>query len=89
MTDKEDLSVERRRRGRFYVADENYWEVTGNSYDTYGEAEEELRELYDPMAAEEAREAAEEARERNQAAPPCEQRGRGPMSIHRTERSLF
>jgi hypothetical protein len=54
MTDKEDLSVEKTEDGRYYVADENYWEVTGNSYDTWEEAEEERSELYDTMAAEEA-----------------------------------
>jgi tRNA(Phe) wybutosine-synthesizing methylase Tyw3 len=64
---KEDLSVEKTEEGRFYVADENYYEITGNSYGTHEEAEEELRELYDDLAAEEAREAAEEARDRNEA----------------------
>lgn len=64
--DKEYLSVEKTEEGRFYVADENYYEVTGNSYDTHEEAAEELRELYDALAAEEAREATEEARDRNE-----------------------
>jgi hypothetical protein len=67
MTKKEDLSVERAENGRFYVADENYWEVTGNSYDTYEEADQELEELYDAMAAEETREAAEETADRDEA----------------------
>ena len=57
--DKDDLSVERTEEGWFYVADENYHEVTGNSYDTRKEAEKELRKLYDDLAAEEAREAEE------------------------------
>jgi hypothetical protein len=55
VTEKEDLSVEATDDGRFYVADENYWEVTGNSYDTYAEAEAELRELSDATAAEDTR----------------------------------
>ena len=54
MTEKEDLSVEKTEWGTFYVADENYNEFTGNPHDTYAEAEKELRELYNEMAAAEA-----------------------------------